>query len=823
MTLTDKEYQQLREASLRIIREIGVETGGSNIQFGIHPRDGRVVVIEMNPRVSRSSALASKATGFPIAKIAAKLAIGYTLDELRNDITRETPASFEPTLDYVVVKMPRFAFEKFPATEKSLSTQMKSVGEVMAIGRTFQEALQKALRSMENDRDGLDSLLRPGNDWRAPATPEELALITKWLALPHAERIWQVGDALRCGLTVEALHEKTGIDPWFLRQLQVIVEAERGITAASLDQGLLGWKRMGFGDRRIARLAGVSEAEVWKRRQAAGVLPVFKRVDTCAAEFEAYTPYFYSTYEQEDEAAPTDRKKVLILGSGPNRIGQGIEFDYCCVHASIALRKAGYETIMVNCNPETVSTDYDTSDRLYFEPLTLEDVRHIALREKPLGAIVQFGGQTPLKLAMALEAAGVRVLGTLPDAIDAAEDRERFAQIVTRLGLRQPEHGMARSEAEAFEVAERLGYPVMVRPSYVLGGRAMEIVHDVEQLTTYMKEAVRVSMERPVLIDRFLKDAIEVDVDLVMDRTGAAVVGGVMEHIEKAGVHSGDAAFCLPPHSLPDSLVDELKRQAKALASELKVVGLCNVQFAIQHLEDIFILEMNPRASRTVPFVAKATGVPFAQVAARCMLGETLAELGVTEDLKVAGVALKASVFPFKKFSNVDILLGPEMKSTGEVMGLDLDFGSAFSKAQLAAGNALPDGGLVFVSIRDRDKPDALEIGRRLVQLGFKLLCTSGTQKYFNERGVPAGLVKKVGDGRPHVIDRIIDGDVALVINTTGGKREIADSFNIRRETLMHGVPYMTTIPGARACVEAIETSRHHKPSVLSLQERLKG
>jgi carbamoyl-phosphate synthase large subunit len=822
-TLTDKEYQRLREASLRIIREIGVETGGSNIQFAVNPQDGRIAVIEMNPRVSRSSALASKATGFPIAKIAAKLAVGYTLDELRNDITRETKASFEPTLDYVVVKIPRFAFEKFPATEKSLSTQMKSVGEVMAIGRTFPEALHKALRSMENDRYGFDSVVRPDGDWSKPATAEEVDRIRKWLRTPGADRLWQLADAFRAGFSVEDLNAQTGVDPWFLRHVQKLVQAEKLDDVDDSGEWLRRRKKLGFSDKRLAKLTGKSELEIMQMRHKLGLVPVYKRVDTCAAEFEAYTPYLYSTLEEEDESQPTNRKKVMILGSGPNRIGQGIEFDYCCVHASIALRKAGYETIMVNCNPETVSTDYDTSDRLYFEPLTLEDVLAIARLENPVGAIVQFGGQTPLKLAVPLEQAGVKVLGTTPDAIDTAEDRERFAEVIKKLKLRQPDNGVARSESEAFEVAARLGYPVMVRPSYVLGGRAMEVVHDDKQLSQYMREAVQVSHDRPVLIDRFLKDAIEVDVDLLMDRTGAAIVAGVMEHIEEAGVHSGDAAFSLPPHSLPESLVNVLKQQAIAMARELKVVGLCNVQFAIQHREDVYVLEMNPRASRTVPFVAKATGVPLAQIAARCMLGETLAEQGMKGEPKVAGVAIKASVFPFRKFSGVDTILGPEMKSTGEVMGLDDDFGSAFAKSQLAVGNALPSKGTVFMSVRERDKPEALEIARRLAALGFDLVCTGGTQRYFQERGVKAAFVKKVLEGRPHIVDKIIDGQIALVINTTSGKREIFDSFSIRRETLMHNVPYMTTIPGARACVEAIEAMKRKPLEVRSLQERLKG
>ncbi len=819
-TLTDKEYQRMRDASIRVIREIGVDTGGSNIQFGVHPRTGRQVVIEMNPRVSRSSALASKATGFPIAKIAAKLAIGYTLDEIKNDITRETPASFEPTIDYVVTKVPRFAFEKFKGADDTLTTQMKSVGEVMAIGRTFQESLQKALRGLEIDRAGLDSPLdkRPGGAFSDP----EKDRIRDELRVARAHRIFWVGDAFRAGFSVDEVYAITAIDPWFLRELEDIVR-EEGVLSRGLPAGAPEWKRvkaMGFSDRRLAALAGVSERQAREARWAAGVRPVFKRVDTCAAEFEAYTPYLYSTYEEEDEAAPTDRRKVMILGGGPNRIGQGIEFDYCCVHASFALREAGFETIMVNCNPETVSTDYDTSDRLYFEPLTLEDVLEIVRLEKPEGLIVQYGGQTPLKLAVPLHELGVPILGTSPDAIDRAEDRERFAALIEKVRLRQPENGVARSADEAFGVAHRIGYPVMVRPSYVLGGRAMEVVYDDADLGTYLSEAVQASNERPVLVDRFLRDASEVDVDVVSDGVDV-VVGGVMEHIEEAGIHSGDSACALPPYSLPPALVAEIERQSIALARELDVKGLMNVQFAIQGGE-VYVLEVNPRASRTVPFVGKATGLPLAKVAALAMVGKTLREQGVHETPRPQHVSVKEAVFPFARFRGVDTVLGPEMKSTGEVMGIAAEFYSAFWKAQAAAGNTLPRNGerlRAFVSVKDQDKPGAAEVCRRLVSLGFEILATRGTAAYLSARGLPATAVLKVKEGRPSCVDRIKDGDVHLVFNTTAGKREIADSYSIRRETLMKGVPYFTTLTGARAAVGAIEAARAGRPEARPLQE----
>jgi carbamoyl-phosphate synthase large subunit len=818
-TLTDREYQRLREASLRIIREIGVDTGGSNIQFGVNPRDGRIVVIEMNPRVSRSSALASKATGYPIAKVAAKLALGYTLDELRNDITRDTPASFEPTLDYVVVKVPRFNFEKFPHADRTLSTSMRAVGEVMAMGRTFREAYLKAMRSMESGNTGMET----------PELPTEkearLQVLRDYLRVPRPERPLYVAQAFREGLSVEDVHALSAIDPWFLRHIQGLVQEahrlrEYGGLDAVPDAVLRAAKADGFSDKYLAQLLGCQEADVRARRHSRGIRPVYKRVDTCAAEFEAYTPYLYSTYEEEDEAPPTAREKVLILGSGPIRIGQGIEFDYCCVHAAFALRSAGYETVMVNCNPETVSTDYDTSDRLYFEPLTIEDVLEVAQREKPVGAIVQFGGQTPLRLSVALEKAGLPILGTSPDAIDRAEDRERFAQLINKLGLTQPENGVARSHEEAYRVAERIGYPVMVRPSYVLGGRAMEVVYDQTSLERYMKEAVSASPEHPVLIDRFLKEAIEVDLDLVADRTGAVLVGGVLEHVEEAGVHSGDAACTLPPHSLPPDLVERMKDQAIELARELGVVGLMNVQFAIQG-KTIYVLEVNPRASRTVPFISKATGRALAKIASLCMVGKTLKELGALNEPEFRHVAVKESVFPFARFAGVDVILGPEMKSTGEVMGIADDFPAAFAKSQQAAGVKLPKSGKVFISVRNDDKPAVVDLARRLHSLGFKLITTSGTQQYLASKGIETEKVLKVAEGRPHIVDKIVDGQIVLVINTTFGKREIADSFSLRREALMHSVPYFTTVQAARMAVGAMESLMRKEQTVKPLQDYL--
>jgi carbamoyl-phosphate synthase large subunit len=818
-TLTDKEYQRLRQAALAIIREIGVDTGGSNIQFAIDPRDGRMVCIEMNPRVSRSSALASKATGYPIAKVAAKLAMGYRLDELKNDITRDTPASFEPTIDYVVVKVPRFNFEKFPRTERVLTTSMRSVGEVMAIGRTFKEAYLKALRSTES------GALASFEPLELPADPVSgNQLLQEMLRVPRPERPQALFHAFRAGMSVEEAHQLSAIDPWFLRNIQDLALEAKALSGTRLaqldDERLRKLKAHGFSDRVLAMLLGTSEGEVRAHRHRRGIRPVYKRVDTCAAEFEAYTPYLYSSYEEEDEAPPSNRKKVLILGSGPIRIGQGIEFDYCCVHAAFALRDAGFETVMINCNPETVSTDYDTSDRLYFEPLTLEDVLEIAHREKPMGAIVQFGGQTPLRLSVPLEKAGLPILGTTPDAIDRAEDRERFAKLIEKLGLTQPENGVARSGEEAFGTAQRIGYPVMVRPSYVLGGRAMEAVYDAESLERYMREAVRASPEHPVLIDRFLKDAIEVDLDLVADRTGEVLVGGVLEHIEEAGIHSGDAAATLPPHSLSPDLVERMKDQATALARELQVVGLMNVQFAIQG-KTIYVLEVNPRASRTVPFISKATGVALAKIAALCMVGKTLRELKAPREIELRHVAVKESVFPFARFPGVDVILGPEMKSTGEVMGIADDYASAFAKAELASGSKLPRAGTVFISVKDEDKPAVVDLAKRLRALGFHIVATGGTHRYLDGKGIPNEHVLKVTEGRPHVVDKIVDGKIDLVVNTTFGKKEIADSFSIRRESLMHQVPYYTTVQAARMAVGAIESLARGQLPVVSLQDAL--
>jgi carbamoyl-phosphate synthase large subunit len=819
-TLSDFEYQTMRDMARQVIRAIGVETGGSNIQFGVHPKTGRIVVIEMNPRVSRSSALASKATGFPIAKIAAKLAVGYTLDEITNDITRTTPSSFEPAIDYCVVKIPRFNFEKFPHADQTLTTSMKSVGEVMSIGRTFAIALQKALRSMENRTDGLDSPLRRDGR-RAEYAPEELERIRAEVKRPTPRRLFWLAEACRAGIAAEEIYALSAMDPWFIREVQALVDAELEM-AQSARKGapvpdLIRWKRLGFSDRRIARLTERTDTEVAAQREAEGLHPVFKRVDTCAAEFEANTPYLYSSYEDEDEVRPDDRKKVLILGSGPNRIGQGVEFDYCCVQASFALRAAGYETLMVNCNPETVSTDYDTSDRLYFEPLTLEDVLEIARREKPIGAIVQFGGQTPLKLARGLEKAGIRILGTSVDAIDAAEDRELWARVVEELKLRQPENGIARSPEEALATAQRIGYPVMVRPSFVLGGRAMEVVHDDAGIMQYSTEAVQASEERPILIDRFLSDATELDVDCVGDGK-EYVVAGVMEHIEEAGIHSGDSACALPPFSLSREVVAEVARQALALAKHIKVVGCMNVQFAVQG-KDIYVLEANPRASRTVPFVGKATGVPWAKIAALCTVGKTLAEQGIRGTLVPKHLSVKEAVFPFHRFSKADTILGPEMRSTGEVMGLDDSFPRAFAKAQIAAGNALPLRGRVFISVRDADKPGAAELGARLVKLGFEIVATAGTAELFRSRGVPCQTVLKVAEGRPHIVDKLIDGEIDLVFNTTQGRKAIEDSYSIRRQTLMHGIPYFTALTSCRAAVAAIEALHQGPLTVKPLQE----
>ena len=826
-TLTDKEYQIMRNAALRIIREIGVDTGGSNIQFAVHPETGEMVIIEMNPRVSRSSALASKATGFPIAKIAAKLAVGYTLDEIRNDITRETPASFEPTIDYVVTKIPRFTFEKFPQTEDVLGTQMKSVGEVMAIGRTFKESLQKAIRSLETGVYGFEEMI-------PPATPQNPAArrktITEKLRKPNSLRLFYIGEAFRDEWTVEEIQECTGVDPWFLENIRQIIAMEGEIRAkaeafrseapalpAEFGPFLMRMKGNGFSDRRLSKLLGVGEDDVRRIRYAAGVRAVFKRVDTCGAEFEAHTPYLYSTYEREDEADPSDRKKVVILGGGPNRIGQGIEFDYCCVHGVFALREEGFETIMVNCNPETVSTDYDSSDRLYFEPLTKEDVLAIIEKEKPLGVIVQFGGQTPLKLAVPLEQEGVRILGTSPESIDRAEDRERFAEMLNHLGLSQPPNGIARSTPDAIAIAARLGYPVLLRPSYVLGGRAMEIVHDEEGLRRYLTEAVSASEKKPVLVDRFLEDAIEIDVDAISDGE-TVVVGGIMEHIEEAGVHSGDSACSLPPHSISLETIAEITRQTKALASELSVIGLMNVQFAIQRGK-IFILEVNPRASRTIPFVSKAIGVPLAKLAAKVMAGRKLADLGFVSEVVPEHVCVKEAVFPFIKFPDVDTLLGPEMKSTGEVMGIDRTFGTAFAKAQIAAGMILPRSGKVFVSVRDEDKEGVLAAAERLMRSGFTFVATRGTAAFLSSRGVPCDTVRKVNEGRPHVADLIKNGEIALVINTPLGAQSKADSYYIRRASLVYNIPYFTTLAAARAVSLAISALIADDLSVRSLQE----
>jgi carbamoyl-phosphate synthase large subunit len=826
-TLTDKEYQLMRDAALRIIREIGVDTGGSNIQFAVHPDTGEMVIIEMNPRVSRSSALASKATGFPIAKIAAKLAVGYTLDELRNDITRVTPASFEPTIDYVVTKIPRFTFEKFSQTEDVLGTQMKSVGEVMSIGRTFKESLQKAIRSLETSVYGFEEVL-PGPD-KASASARRKILEDR-LRKPNSQRLLHIGEAFRNGWTTGEIRALTGIDPWFLENIRQIVGMEGGIRGKGaafrdFDPASPGewatlfrkWKGNGFSDRRLARLMDSNEDDVRRARYAAGVKTVFKRVDTCGAEFEAHTPYLYSTYESECESRPTDRKKIVILGGGPNRIGQGIEFDYCCVHGVFALREEGFETIMVNCNPETVSTDYDSSDRLYFEPLTKEDVLAILEVEKPVGVIVQFGGQTPLKLAVPLEKEGVRILGTSPESIDRAEDRERFAEMLTLLGLRQPPNGTARSTEEAVGIAGRIGYPVLLRPSYVLGGRAMEIVHDEEGLRNYLTHAVAATEARPVLVDRFLEDAIEIDVDAISDGE-TVVIGGIMEHIEEAGVHSGDSACSLPPHSIPRATIDEIARQTRMMAVELSVIGLMNVQFAIQRGE-IYILEVNPRASRTVPFVSKAIGVPLAKLAAKVMAGRKLAELGFTREIVPEHVCVKEAVFPFIKFPGVDTLLGPEMKSTGEVMGIDRKFGTAFAKAQIAAGMILPRAGKVFVSVRDEDKEALLQAAELLLRCGFTFVATRGTAAFLNGRGVPAETVLKINEGRPHVADLIKNGDIALVINTPQGAQSKADSYYIRRTALVYNIPYFTTLAAARAVSHAISDLIRDDLSVRSLQE----
>ncbi|MEK6691845.1 MAG: carbamoyl-phosphate synthase large subunit [Nitrospirota bacterium] len=853
-TLTDKEYQMMRDGAIKIIREIGVDTGGSNIQFAVNPEDGRLVVIEMNPRVSRSSALASKATGFPIAKIAAKLAIGLTLDEIPNDITKKTPASFEPSIDYVVVKIPRFTFEKFPDADATLTTQMKSVGEAMAIGRTFKEAFQKAIRSLEIDRYGFETLReRKGEKEKGVET------IREKLRVPNWERLWYIADAIRVGMTIEEIYQLTRIDTWFLNNIKDIIDIEkelRGLVKGVKEIGkdvtltvapyllspelLRTAKESGFSDLRIAKILGTVEKVIRNLRNEMGIKAVFKTVDTCAAEFEAYTPYLYSTYERpfykltnnppsppftkggmgglfECEANPSRRKKIMILGGGPNRIGQGIEFDYCCVHGAFALKEDGFETIMVNCNPETVSTDYDTSDRLYFEPLTIENVLNIIDVERPDGVIVQFGGQTPLKLAVPLEKEGVKILGTSPDSIDRAEDRKRFKELLDKLNLKQANSGTARSFEGSAKVAKTIGYPVMVRPSYVLGGRAMEIVYDEKSLKEYMAIAVKVSPDHPILIDKYLEDAIEIDVDAISDGEDV-VVGGIMEHIEEAGVHSGDSAMSLPPYSLRKEIIEEIKRQTKALAIELEVIGLMNIQFAVKG-EDIYILEVNPRASRTIPFVSKAIGIPLAKIASRLMAGRTLKELGFTKEKEVTHISVKESVFPFEKFPGVDTLLGPEMKSTGEVMGIDNDFGKAFAKAQTGAGTIMPLKGRVLISVRNEDKTAVINIAEKFLKMGFTIEATRGTAEFLKGHGLDVDIVNKVTEGRPHIVDHIKNGDIDLVINTVSGKESYKDSYSIRRTALNYKIPYFTTIGGARAATYGISALLKEDVDIKALQD----
>jgi len=810
-TLTDVEYQRMRDASIAIMREIGVETGGSNVQFAVHPKTGEMVIIEMNPRVSRSSALASKATGFPIAKIAAKLAVGYTLDEIPNDITRETMASFEPTIDYCVVKIPRWTFEKFPETEDVLTTSMKSVGETMAIGRTFREALQKAVRSLEIGRYGLKEVLPP--DVHNP-----MEFLSSKLSTPNSLRLFYVAASFHHGMGIEDVSRLTGIDPWFLHQIRSIVESEQTLeTEPPSSEILRKAKQWGFSDRRLGEIWKSTETEVRQRRFRENIIPVYKLVDTCAAEFEAYTPYYYSTYEVEDEAKPTSRPKVVILGGGPNRIGQGIEFDYCCVHASFALREEGYESIMVNSNPETVSTDYDTSDKLFFEPVTLEDVLHILKTERPDGVIVQFGGQTPLNLARGLEAAGAPILGTSPDAIDRAENRERFQEIVTRLNLKQPANDTAMDVQDALDAAKRIGYPVLVRPSYVLGGRSMEIVYDADTLSRFMEKAVFVSPGHPILIDKFLEGAIEIDVDAISDGN-ETVIGGIMEHIEEAGIHSGDSACVLPPMTFSGEFIDMIEKQTKMIAAELGVVGLMNIQYAVKDGE-LYVLEVNPRASRTVPFVSKAIGVPLAKIATKVMLGRSLKELGFTKSVWPQHVSVKEAVFPFNRFPNVDVLLGPEMKSTGEVMGIDRSFGMAFAKSQMAAGFHLPLEGGVFISVNDIYKDKIVPVAHMFQEMGFRLMATRGTAAHLQRNGIPAEVVLKVSEGRPHIVDSIKNGEIQVVINASVGRRSTRDAYHIRRGALIYNVLYTTTIAGAKALSEAMVTLKKEKWDVFPLQE----
>ncbi|MFA5339513.1 MAG: carbamoyl-phosphate synthase large subunit [Candidatus Omnitrophota bacterium] len=816
-TLTDREYQIMRDSAIKVIREIGVETGGSNIQFGVNPDTGRQVIIEMNPRVSRSSALASKATGFPIAKIAAKLAVGYTLDEIPNDITKETPASFEPAIDYCVVKIPRWAFEKFPKADQRLTIQMKSVGETMAIGRTFKEALQKGIRSLEIGRFGLGADPKDEYEARSKGPNFKQEIIEK-LKTPNQDRLFYIRYALKEGFTIEKIYGLTKIDPWFLQNIKEIIEVEDQIKSSEMTgEVLLKAKQSGFSDKQISYLRGSDEMGVRAPRIKEGVSAVYKLVDTCAAEFEAYTPYFYSTYEEEDETRSSAKKKIMILGGGPNRIGQGIEFDYCCVHAAFALKEIGYETIMVNSNPETVSTDYDTSDKLYFEPLTIEDVLNIADKEKPDGAIVQFGGQTPLNLAVALKKAGLKIIGTTPEAIDIAEDREKFKLLVEKLGLRQPVNGTAVDVKGAIEAAKKIGYPVMVRPSYVLGGRAMEIVYDDESLEYYMTHAVKASPEFPVLIDKFLEDAIEVDVDMIGDGE-TFVIGGIMEHIEEAGVHSGDAAMVLPPHTLNKKVIDEIRQATFSMAKDLNVVGLMNVQYAVQK-GVVYILEVNPRASRTIPFVSKAIGVPLAKLAAKVMAGKKLKDLGFTKEITPPQISVKESVFPFVKFPGIDIILGPEMRSTGEVMGIDVDFGRAFAKSQMAANSALPTEGTVFVSVQDAHKAKIVPIAKKLSKLGFDMIATAGTAATLKEAGIAATRIHRISEGSPNILDQMREGKIKLIINTPSGKKPREDEIKIRSLAVSLGLPCVTTMPGADAATKGIEAIKKHSIGVRPLKE----